>query len=366
MRKVSFIIVVFSFFFGFSQEKKESSYIDFNYFYGNIIEHAPELKPIIQAHPTGFIFSWNKKKLGNSKFERTFNYPDFGLTASYQNFHTDVLGEVFSIYAHYNFYLLNRNSKNQLKLTSGFGLGYATSPFDKETNSKNWAIGSKFVASVYLKLMYERQYLFDNFGVSAGFTMLHYSNGSFSVPNLGINTVAATVGVNYNFDEVTSTLDRNLEIVAYQKNPIRFGAAFRTGFNESLINGSGLYPFYTFTAFAEKKLSYTSTVSVGTDLFLSTFMKNYIEWDNIQQGTPNETADWKRVGIFVGYELNMEQFSVIGQVGYNVYYPYDYVSSVYERFGFRKYFGNHFFTDLTLKINMFRAEALEFGIGYRL
>ena len=365
MKKHIYILFLFGFLFANAQENKSSSYVDFNYFYGNIIEHAPELKPIIQAHPTGFIFSWNKKKLGDSKFERTFNYPDFGFTASYTNFHTDALGEVYSLYAHYNFYLLNRNNKTQLKLTTGFGLGYATSPFDKETNSKNWVIGSKIVAAVYLKLAYERQYLIGNFGVNAGFSLLHYSNASFNVPNLGINTVAATVGVNYNFDEEISAPERGLEAIAYQKNKIRFGAAFRTGFNESLINNSGLFPFYTFTAFAEKKLSYTSTVSFGADLFLSTFMKGYIEWNNIQEGVPNQTDDWKRVGVFAGYELNMERFSVVGQIGYNVYYPYDYVSRIYERFGFRKHFNDHFFADLTLKINMFRAEALEFGVGYR-
>ncbi len=366
MKHIFYILFFFSFFVINAQESKTTTYIEFDYFYGNIIEHAPELKPIIQAHPTGFIFSWNKKKLGNSKFERTFNFPDFGFTASYTNFNTEVLGKVYSLYAHYNFYLLNRNNKNQLKLTSGFGLGYTTAPFDKETNSKNWAIGSKFVASVYLKLMYERQYLIDRFGINAGITMLHYSNGSFNVPNLGINTVTASIGVNYNFDEVISAPERNLEAVAFEKNPIRFGGAFRFGFNESLINNSGLFPFYTISAFAEKKLSYTSTVSIGTDVFLSTFMKDYIEWNNVRNGTPNETADWKRIGIFAGYELNMEKFSVIGQIGYNVYYPYDYVSRIYERFGFRKHINDHFFADLTLKINMFRAEALEFGIGYRL
>ena len=121
MKKISFIIVVFSFFVGFTQGEKGNTYIDFNYFYGNIIEHAPELKPIIQAHPTGFIFSWNKNKLSDSKFNRTFNFPDFGFTASYTNFHTEVLGEVYSLYAHYNFYLLNRNSKNQLKLIVKIG-----------------------------------------------------------------------------------------------------------------------------------------------------------------------------------------------------------------------------------------------------
>ena len=205
MRKKISILIIFIGFFTNAQNDSISSYIEVDYFYGNIIAHAPQLKPIIQAHSTGFIFSWNKKKQINSQFQHAFNFPDFGFSASYQNFHSDALGEVFSLYAHYNFYLLNRNSKNQLKLTTAFGLGYSTSPYDRVTNNKNWAIGSKFVAAVYFKLMYQRAYLIDRFGINAGFTLLHYSNGSFNAPNLGINTIATSVGINYNFAEQKET-----------------------------------------------------------------------------------------------------------------------------------------------------------------
>ena len=201
MKNKLFILFLMSFFLAKAQETSNNSFIELNYFYGNILEHAPQLKPIIQSHPTGFILSWNRKKLGTSEFEHTYNFPDFGISTSYQNFNTEVLGEVYSVYVHYNFYLTNRNSRNQVKLTSGFGLGYATSPFDKETNSKNWAIGSKIVASVYLRAVYSREYILDKFGINAGFALLHYSNASFNTPNLGINTLAITAGVNYNFDE---------------------------------------------------------------------------------------------------------------------------------------------------------------------
>lgn len=347
-----------------AQEKKPSSYIELNYFYGNIIEHSPELAPIIQAHPSGFLFSWNKKKLDDSKFGHAFNFPDFGFSASYHDFKTETLGEVFAAYAHYNFYLLNRNSKHQLKLSSGFGLGYATSPFDKVDNSKNWAIGSTFVASAFLKLSYDHQYLIDNFGLNAGFSLIHYSNGSFKAPNLGVNTVAANIGINYNFDEYQSAPEKNI-IKEEINDKFKFNLALRAGINESLVNGSGLHPFVTLSAFTDKKLTYVSTISFGADFFFSTFLKDYIEWNNIQEGVPDETADWKRVGIFAGYEMNMEHFSVLGQIGFKVYYPYEYVSRIYERFGFRKRFNEHLYADLTLKINMFRAEGLEFGIGYR-
>lgn len=348
-----------------AQEKDNaSSYIELQYFYGTIIEHAPELKPIIQAHPTGFLFSWNKKKLNDSQFGHAFNFPDVGFSISYQDFKTEILGEVYAAYAHYNFYLLDRNSKQNLKLSSGFGLGYASSPFDKIENSKNWAIGSTFVASVFLKLNYDHQYLIDQFGVNAGFSLIHYSNGSFKAPNLGVNTVAATVGINYNFDPIRSAPDRTI-IKEELNSKFKINAVLRGGVNESLVNGSGLYPFVTLSGFVDKQLTYVSTISFGTDLFFSSFLKDYIEWDNIQKGTPEESADWKRIGLFAGYEMNMEHFSVLAQIGYKVYYPYEYVSRIYERFGFRKRFNAHFYADLTLKINMFRAEGLEFGFGYR-
>lgn len=363
MRKFVYIIFLFGFLFTDAQENSNSSTIEFDYFYGNIIEHSPELKPIIQSHPSGFIISWNKKNIGDSQFENAYNFPDFGFSASYHDFNNETLGKIYSGYAHYNFYLNNRSAKNQLKLTTAFGLGYATNPFDKATNNKNWAIGSKFLASVYLKLNYQREYIIDKLGVNAGFMLLHHSNASFNAPNLGINTLALTAGIHYNFDELESVPERNIEI-SEEKNPIKYNAVFRTGFNESKINGSGLFPFYTISLFADKKMSYKSTISAGTDVFFATFMKEYIKYENIINSENND-ADWKRVGIFVGHELNMEHFSVVTDIGYHVYATYKYVSEIYERFGFRKRFNDHLYADLTLKINLFRAEGLEFGIGYR-
>ena len=362
MKKIIFILTL-----GISiiiNAQKNNSFVELNYFYGNIVEHAPQLKPIIQTHPTGFLFSWNRKKTENTTFGHTYNFPDFGFSASYQNFDTKILGQIYSAYVHYNFYLTNRNSKNQVKLTSAFGLGYATKPFDKITNNKNWAIGSHLTASAYLKATYSREYILDRIGINVGIILLHYSNASFNTPNLGINTLAITAGINYNLEE-QKLAPKRLLIKSDEEFPIKFNAAFRTGFNESLINNSGLYPFYTLSLFGTKKLNYKSTLSAGTDLFFPTYMKNYIEYDNIQKGTPNKSADWKRAGIFVGHELNMENFSVITEIGIHVYYPYEYISVIYERFGFRKKISEHLFADLTLKINLFRAESLEFGFGYK-
>ena len=363
MKRITFILIFSFCFFSNAQEKEIASYFQLDYFYGNIIEHAPQLKPIIQSHPSGFVFSWNKKNTADTEFNHNYNFPDIGFSASYQDFKTETLGEVYGLYTHYNFYLTNRNVKNKVKLTTGIGLAYSTNPFDKVTNSKNWALGSHINAAILVKASYTRDYILENFGLNAGIGLIHYSNGSFNTPNLGINTLNIHVGANYNLDEELAAPNKLKEKDA-EKYPIKLNAAFRFGFNESKINNSGLKPFYTVSIFGTKKLNYISTISFGTDLFFPTYMKDYIEYENSIYNK-NDDSDWTRVGIFIGHELNLEKFSILTEVGAHVYYPYDYESVIYERFGFRKKITEHLFTDLTLKINMFRAEGVEFGIGYK-
>ena len=59
MKKLIYITLIFVCTLSYAQEKTNASFLEFNYFYGNIIEHAPQLKPIIQLHPSSFILSWN-------------------------------------------------------------------------------------------------------------------------------------------------------------------------------------------------------------------------------------------------------------------------------------------------------------------
>jgi hypothetical protein len=47
----------------FAQEKEHTSYIDINYFKGNIALHNNDILHLITGHPEGFIISYNKKNL---------------------------------------------------------------------------------------------------------------------------------------------------------------------------------------------------------------------------------------------------------------------------------------------------------------
>ena len=99
-----------------------------------------------------------------------------------------------------------------------------------------------------------------------------------------------------------------------------------TGINESDIIGAGQFPFYIFSGYADKRVSSKSAIQLGADVFFSNFLKELIRYQSISFPENNVAADtdFKRVGVFVGHELFINKLSIGTQLGYYVYYPYDF------------------------------------------
>ena len=117
--------------------------------------------------------------------------------------------------------------------------------------------------------------------------------------------------------------------------------------------------------FGLKKLNNYSSITGGAEYLDSKFLQDYIEFSNLENGTDFDKNERQRIGVFVGHELSQNNFSFVSQIGYYIYSPFKYVSKVYERFGFKYKLSEHLFSEISMKVNLFRAEALEFGIGYR-
>ena len=364
MKKTAYILILYSFILNIKAQKP---FLDANLFYGIVIEHDKSLKTAIEGNPFGIILSYNLKNKQEKDWLAYYNYPDFGFSALYQNTNSSVLGEMYGLYTHYNFYLNNRNYKNKLQLRVALGLGYITKPFDVITNEFNYTLSTKFAGSAYVKLNYHREFLQNKLGFQTGISLIHFSNAAFKNPNLGINTLVATLGINYNLN-----IDKNL-FPKKKKTPkevkkVRYNLIFRTGLNESKIPDSGQFPFYVGTFQIEKKINFKSTLNSGVDYFKANFLNRYLQQEKELKTGNIDTTTYKtdRIGLFIGHDLYIHHFSLVSQIGYNIYSPNIYVSNIYERVGIKHHFNNHFFTELTLKLNLFRAEGLEIGIGYRL
>ncbi|MEM6684509.1 MAG: acyloxyacyl hydrolase [Bacteroidota bacterium] len=370
MKNVVFIFLLYSC-FCIAQETNSSTKspfkaatIDVNYFSGSIARHNDDILHLITGHPEGFIVSYNRKTFGYDDWSAFYNYPDYGVSLSYQNLKNEFLGENIALYAHYNFYFLKRN----LMLRIGQGIAYTNNPYDKVENFRNIAFGSRFMSSTYLMLNYKKENLFKRFGIQAGMSLIHYSNANVKAPNTSINTIAFNVGVNYNLDD-TSLIDyQEKDSTQRFKEPIKYNIAVRAGINESDAIGSGQYGFTILSAYADKRLGRKSAIQLGTEVFFSNFLKEWIRYRSIAfpNGEIQGDEDYKRVGVFVGHELFINKLSVITQLGYYVYYPVDFEGQTYIRVGMKRYFGKKWFGALTLRSHAAKAEAVEFGVGIRL
>ncbi len=356
------ILFVLSF-SGFSQETQKSSYVDVNYFKGNIALHNDDVLHLITGHPEGVIVSWNKKTFGENDWEQRYGYPDYGVSFTYQNLKNKVLGNNYALYAHYNLYFFKRN----LMFRIGQGLAFTSNPYDKFKNHKNIAFGSKFMSSTYAMINYKKERIFNKFGLQAGLSLLHYSNANVKAPNTSINSITVNIGVTYNLN------DKDPEFITTVTNEkfvdsVKYNLVFRSGINESDVVGSGQYAFYIFSVYADKRINHKSAFHLGTDVFFSNFLKELIYYNSVAfpENNVDGNEDYKRIGVFAGHELFVNKLSLLTQLGYYVYYPYDFEGRTYFRVGLKRYFGKKWFGALTLKSHGAKAEAVEFGIGIRI
>lgn len=367
MKKIAPFFFLLLEFPGFSQEEKVPNYysLDASYFYGSIIEHNPDISHLITDHPVGVILSWNHKTYGLRKWERRYNYPDFGFSLIYQDLKNEYLGENVGAYAHMSFYALKRLFMFRI----GQGVAYANSPYDADKNYRNNAYGTHFLSTTYLMGNFRKENIIEGLGFQAGISLIHYSNADLGSPNHSTNTFTFNVGLNYllEHENIPDYIERGPK--EKYTEPVHYNFAVRSGVNTTGVVGSPQLPFLTFSTYADKVLNHKSTLQAGAEIFFSRSLEEFIQYKAIafpQEGTTGD-EDAKRVGVFVGHKLTFNKISLITQLGYYAYYPYtDYVDQVYNRIGLERRITENWWASATVRSHGANAEAVEFSIGYRL
>lgn len=346
-------------------ESRDYFFLDINPYAGSILRHNPDISHLITAHPAGFALALSKKTFGDEDWQQGYNFPDTGITFVYQDMNTETLGRHFGLYGHFNFYFLKRN----LQLRVAQGIAYNTNPYDRMTNFRGNAYGSHLLSTTHLMLNYHKEHLWDHWGVKGGITLVHYSNANIRAPNTSTNTFALNVGVVYSMDPPGALPERvRKDTLAKIREPIRINLAFRSGINESDVVNSGQFPFYIFSVYGDKRLGRKSAIQFGGDIFFSNFLKELIRFRAVAfpEYNVDPETDFRRIGLFLGHELFINKLSILTQLGYYVYYPFDFEGRTYNRIGFKRYINDKWYAALTLKSHAAKAEALEIGIGIRL
>lgn len=363
LRSYLFLILLFTSLCAQAQENAWSA--DAQFYYGTILQHNPDIGHLITGHPTGAIFSWQRKTYGTADWEAYFNYPDYGATLTYQNLQNPVLGHAVGLMAHMNFYFFKRNM--QFKVAQG--IAWVSNPYDQFENPRNNAYGTPFTSTTMIQGMYHRPNVYRGFGFQAGASIIHYSNANVRAPNNSTNTWAFTLGINYQHDWKEEVEYLPKDTVTDWSEPIHYNFVVRAGIHESDVVRLGQHPFYAFSAYADKRLNKKSSLHAGAELIITPMFTDLVRLQSVRPDNNGRVAgdeDHKRVGIFVGHELHIGRMSIITQLGYYVYYPFDFEGRVYNRVGLQYKISDALRAGVSLRSHGAKAEGASLNLGYRL
>lgn len=333
-------------------------------FTGFIVKHHDVIGDLILGHPSGFSLSFNRQSYGDKAWEQRYGYPTLSSSLSYYDLkNDDVLGKIVAINVGLGFHLNDiTQSKNDIQLYMGYGLAYFNNPYDSETNNKNTVISSHLPWNVNLRMGYNRQI---TRRLNAGVTIQvsHFSNGSRTVPNYGLNIVSANFGASYLLQADKPKYQNELRLVKKYNPKSYFNIDFRMGATARKPVGAGASPYFAMSVFWNKRLSNKSIIDAGIEGFMNKGIEEEIKNNpTLIEGNP----DYKAIGLMVGHELIFEKLAFVTQVGLYIYKPFNPTENIYTKIGLKYYITNNIFGSFILKTHYGVAEVMEYGIGYRL
>ena len=264
----------------------------------------------------------------------------------------------------------------KLLFTPGFGFAYATETFYTNNNP---LIGShiNFTAQAGLKVMTP---LWQGTRLQAGVDLYHYSNAAFKLPNDGVNTLNASIGIDHDIDAVGPQGSKNL-FVQEKKNT--FELAFNVGRRGLVQTGGGL----NYAPLAAQQRAATSNLwniglyggynrrinhvfglKAGIDAVYYVKPFNLDDFYGTYQELASSYDNW-RVGASTGFDIFMGRVVFNFNVG-----KYIHFASYQGSYGFTPDpptwywdFGGKYFINQTIAIEakqyLHRTEADYVGLG---
>lgn len=343
--------------------------------YGFIIPHHENMIHLTAQHLSMFQADVLQASNGRKFWEVQHHYPLKGISLLYSDLGgAPCLGKAIACMPYLNFNL-TRGERINLFFRFGAGLGYLTRRFDRLENYKNIAIGSHWNAAI--QMMYELRWrVFRRMELSAGLSLLHFSNGAMSVPNLGLNLATLNLGLAWKFNggEVEKRTIADYESLSvtgrltergWPKYPRKwqFTVSALTGFSELYAAGGPKFMSYLLAAQALKPVGKKGKRFVGPGLDIQYDEAN-IE-SLIRLGTPLKSkAGALRPGVNITHKLQFSHLSLITQIGCYLYTAYKVDGYLYDRIALEYCFKKHYNLRLGIKTHLFTADLIEYGLGY--
>ncbi|MGB0881631.1 MAG: acyloxyacyl hydrolase [Vicingaceae bacterium] len=324
---------------------------------GAILPHRKMVSEIVGKATKSLELSFYKNTFGKKAWQQLHNYPRLGISAIVMDLGNEQ--ELGNGYGLFSFIELpsNHHRKISWNMKLGFGLGYIEKPFNRETNYKNVAIGSRFNAIIYANSSWSLR-ITEAVKFSAGLSVVHFSNASSSRPNLGINIFSLNSGFSYDFGEKEPFLVQKVE-----KRARKWIRSVRASFGVKEIPPAD-GPKYFVSAYSfgmMKPRAPKSSFGFSVDLFYNTSLSQAIVDDS---SSTSGSIDNVRAGVGGVYAFDFGKISLAVELGGYVFSKYKKQGNIYSRLFTKFNATDKLFFTVGLKTHYFVADFPEFGIGF--
>jgi len=333
-----------------------------------------------------FEFDIHRQANNYEIWKQSYFFPEIGASVLYGNLGNDsILGSVFSIYPSWYFNIYRTNRLGVL-LKMGVGFSYFNKPFNLIDNPSNIFVGSHITnitslgASVRIKII-------EPIHLTAGFSLIHFSNGHVKLPNVGINDRRFHIGLQYTPHQKKY---QRVKPCDYKKSPFLINVRTSIGLHEAGGTtrpiGGKKFAIYGISAYVSKQRN-CNNYYVGLNAMYYSSYYNFIRLEDIHIG--HERKNSMVMGSFLGHEFLFKRVSFAQefiQKFYNplyedmkLYSPTDSESKIWLkkafsfRLGFKYYWlgdakeqKHNVSTGIFIKSNLAQADFVEFNINYSL
>jgi len=338
------------------------------YHSGFIFAHNVHVQNTKGLNPNGFEFEYANLKTDSATHAKFKCYPRLGLSFTYIDFDSILLGKSYSLS-----YFIEPNYRLGNNLRMGFrasaGLSYLTHPYDEVKNPANQSYSGHVNSFLQLGLGFSYP-VSKHVGIYVMANFFHNSNGGFKLPNAGLNYINGSVGIQY--FQYSSHLPAYIKVKdsSWKHQPTHIDVSvFYSPKGGYKPDSSSQRKFVLGTSVQiVKQVGNIDALTAAAEIYYDDGLRS------IKDVYVKDNSSATLAGVLVGHQFLFNRFTFSQQLGVYVFkqtrkYNDEYENlfhTIYHRWGLNYKINNHWFAGITLLAHNQIADFIDARITYRI
>lgn len=373
MRNFFFAAALFTCIHACAQKENYDSLLQLNiaarYHSGFIFAHNVHVQNTKGLHPYGFELEYAYLKTDSATVDKFKCYPNLGLSFTYVNYDSSLLGKGYSLsYFLEPNYRLGNNLRMNFRVAAG--LSYLTNPHDPVKNPTNESYSGH--VNSFLQVGIGLSYpLSRHISIYSMANFFHDSNGGFKLPNAGVNYINASIGLQYyqystHLPVYTKVRDTSWK---HHRTHVDASVFYSPKDGYSSIDSSAERKFVLGTSVQiVKQVSNLDALTAAAEVYYDDALRS------IKDVWVKDNSSATLAGVLIGHQFLLNRFTFSQQLGVYVFkqtktYDTQYQNlfhTIYHRWGLNYKLNDHWYAGIMLLAHNQIADFIDARITYRI